>query len=80
MIRNLNEDEQMLLNIIGEEKFKRVQEEMGGFQIYIQKTKVSAQDVKELLDKGKTKRQICKTLDIGFSKYNKLIKEAIHIK
>ena len=79
MIEKLNEDEQVLVNIIGEKLFLRVREELGGFQIYIQRAvkPVSVQDVKKLMQQGKSKRAICRELQISYSRYNELIKKSI---
>ena len=79
MIEKLNEDEKILVKIIGEKLFLEVREEMGGFQIYIQRAvkPVSVQDVKKLMQQGKSKRAICRELQISYSRYNDLIRKSI---
>jgi len=79
MIEKLNEDEEVLVKIIGEKLFLKVREELGGFQIYIQRAvnPLSVHDVKKLIQQGKSKRAICRELKISYSRYNELIKKTI---
>lgn len=79
MTSKLNEDEEVLVEIVGQKLFLKIRERLGGFQIYIQKAEslVTHKDIKKLIDEGKSKRTICRELSLSYSQYNRLVKKAI---
>ena len=78
-LEQLNEDEQVLFEIVGEALFKEIRSNLGGFQIYIQKNKenVDLKEFKALVKNGDSKRTICRALNISYSNYNRLIQEMV---
>ena len=74
-LEQLNEDEQVLFEIVGEALFKEIRSNLGGFQIYIQKNKenVDLKEFKAMVKNGDSKRTICRALNISYSNYNRLM-------
>jgi hypothetical protein len=69
----LNEDEEILLEIVGEEKFLEIQKRFGGRQFYIQRPGFFA--IQRLTEAGKSRREIIQELRISASMFYKFFKK-----